>query len=193
MPTSHHLAVAMPARRAFLKVGGGFCAAIACSALVPTLTGCSSAETPPQPGRAFLRTGDVALFRALLPAVASELEAMPAAQREVRVAGALKNIDRTLAAMDLNSRDELRKLLDLLSSTPLRWAVAGVRAPWAEATPEQVRGFLARWRHSRFATLNAGGVVLVKLVSVSYFALPETWAASGYPGPNAAIHRALHS
>jgi hypothetical protein len=34
---------------------------------------------------------------------------------------------------------------------------------------------LARWRASRFATLNAGGVVLVKLTSVGYFVLPDAW------------------
>jgi len=181
-----------PSRRHFLKVGGGFCAAIACSALLPALTGCSPAA-PPQAGMAFLRPDDVALFRAVLPAVISELETMPTAQRETRSTAAVKNIDVTIAAMGQNGRDELRKLLDLLASTPLRWAVAGVRSPWSEATPEQVRGFLGRWRSSRFATLNAGGVVLVKLIGVGYYVVPDTWSASGYPGPHAAIYRAIHS
>lgn len=183
-----------PSRRAFLKVGAGFSAAIACSALFPTLTGCTPADAPPQVGMAFLRPADVTLFRALLPAIASDLAAADAATRETRLAAAVKNIDGTIAAMDQNGRGELRKLLDLLASTPLRWAVAGVRTPWAQATPDAVRAFLARWRASRFETLNnAGGVVLVKLASVAYFVLPGTWAASGYPGPNPAVYRALHS
>ena len=182
-----------PSRRAFLKVGAGFSAALACSALFPTLTGCAPADAPPQAGMAFLRPADVTLFRALLPAIASDLATVDAATRETRLAAAVKNIDGTIAAMDQNGRGELRKLLDLLASTPLRWAVAGVRSPWEQATPDAVRAFLARWRASRFETLNAGGVVLVKLASVAYFVLPGTWAASGYPGPNPAVYRALHS
>lgn len=180
-------------RRAFLKVGAGFSAAIVCSALFPTLTGCTPADTPPQAGMAFLRPADVTLFRALLPAIASDLATADAATREARLTAAVKNIDGTIAAMDQNGRGELRKLLDLLASAPLRWAVAGVRSPWEQATPDAVRAFLARWRVSRFETLNAGGVVLVKLASVAYFVLPGTWAGSGYPGPNPAVYRALHS
>lgn len=181
-----------PSRRAFLKVGAGFSAAIACAALLPALTGCSPADTPPQPGMAFLRPADVTLFRALLPAIAIDLQTLDATARGRRIAAAVTNIDRTIAAMGQNGRHELRKLLDLLASAPLRWALAGVGTPWDQATPEQVTAFLTRWRGSRFATLNAGGVVLVKLASVAYFVLPDTWAASGYPGPNPAIYRALH-
>jgi hypothetical protein len=194
MPTPAHTASPPdPSRRLFLKVGAGFSAAIACSALLPALTGCSAADTPPQPGMAFLRPADVAIFRALLPVVAIDLQALDAATRGRRIDAAVKNIDGTIAAMGQNGQHELRKLLDLLGSTPLRWALAGIRTPWEQATPEQVTAFLARWRGSRFATLNAGGVVLVKLASVGYFVLPETWAASGYPGPNPAVYRALHS
>lgn len=195
MPTPVPRAMRAPppdaSRRHFLKVGAGFSAAVACAGLFPTLTGCTSADTPPQPGMAFLRPADAALFRALLPAIASELETLGAPAREKRIAEAVKNIDGTLAAMGQNGRNELRKLLDLLSSTPLRWAVAGVRTSWDKATPDQVREFLQRWRASRFATLNAGGVVLVKLTSVGYFVVPDTWSASGYPGPNPAVYRAL--
>ncbi|MDE4919941.1 hypothetical protein ACUXAV_002725 [Cupriavidus metallidurans] len=193
MPVPAPPTVEKSSRRQFLKVGVGFSAAIACSALLPSLTGCSPASTPPQAGMAFLRPADVALFRALLPAVVSELESVDSAQREKRIAAAVQNIDGSIAAMGLNGRAELRKLLDLLASTPLRWALAGLRAPWDQATPEQVRGFLTRWRTSRFETFNAGGVVLVKLTSVGYFVLPDAWAAAGYPGPNPAVYRAIHS
>ena len=188
-----HAAPPDASRRLFLKVGAGFSAAVACTALLPALTGCGTSDTPPAPGLAYLKPADVALFRAVLPAIAIELEPMPAAQRHARIDAALKNIDGSIAAMGQNGQAELRKLLDLLSSTPLRWALAGIRTPWEAATLQQVRNFLARWRGSRFATLNAGGVVLVKLASVGYFVLPDTWEASGYPGPNPAVYRALQS
>jgi len=142
---------------------------------------------------AFLRPADVALFRALLPAVVSELESVDPAQREKRIAAAVQNIDGSIAAMGLNGRAELRKLLDLLAIGPLRWALAGVSQDWKQTDMQQARQFLARWRASRFATLNAGAVVLVKLSSVGYYLLPAAWAGSGYPGPNPAVFRALHA
>ncbi len=180
-------------RRGFLKVGLGFSAALACTALVPSLAGCSSADPAPQAGMSFLRPDDVAMFRALLPAIVTELAEAPPPRQAALAHDALRNIDTTCAAMGAGAQAELRKLFGLLASMPLRWALAGIRQDWSAATPAQVQAFLARWRASRLATLNAGAVVLVKLASVGYYALPAAWAGCGYPGPNAAIYRALHA
>jgi hypothetical protein len=180
-------------RRGFLKVGFGFSAALACTALVPSLSGCSAGASAAQAGMAWLRPDDAAMFRALLPAIISDLADAPRDKREAQIKNALQNIDRTCASMGEGGRAELRKLFDLLGSTPLRWALTGIRSGWESATPAQVRAFLARWRGSRFATLNAGGVVLVKLSSVGYYVTPAAWAGSGYPGPNAAVYQAIHS
>ncbi|MFJ1257621.1 hypothetical protein [Cupriavidus sp. CuC1] len=178
-------------RRGFLKIGFGLSAALACAGLVPALSGCSPEQKQPATGMQFLREGDVALFTALLPAVVAELAER--GQRELQLSHAVANVDATCAAMDANARAALRKLLDLLAIGPLRWALAGVGQDWREADTQQARRFLARWRASRFATLNAGAVVLVKLSSVGYYLLPAAWAGSGYPGPNPAVFRALHA
>ncbi|RDK07615.1 hypothetical protein [Cupriavidus lacunae] len=180
-------------RRGFLKVGIGFSAALACTALVPSLAGCSSADPAPQAGMKWLRPEDVAMFRALLPAIVTELADAPPPRRASLEQDALRNIDTTCAAMGAGAQAELRKLFGLLASMPLRWALTGIRQDWRAATPAQVQAFLARWRASRLATLNAGAVVLVKLTSVGYYVLPAAWAGSGYPGPNAAVYKALHA
>ena len=180
-------------RRGFLKVGLGFSAALACTALVPSLAGCSSAHPAPQAGMTWLRPEDVAMLRALLPAIVTELAEAPPPRRATLEQDALRNIDATCAAMGAGAQAELRKLFGLLASMPLRWALTGIRQDWNAATPAQVQAFLARWRASRLATLNAGAVVLVKLTSVSYYVLPAAWAGSGYPGPNAAVYKALHA
>ena len=104
----------------------------------------------------------------------------------------LRNIDGTCAALDLGSRQELRKLLDLLAIGPLRYALTGVGA-WNEAGIDKMQAFLARWRGSRFATLNAGGNVLVKLTSSSFYVLPESWPSTGYPGPLEYVFNAVNS
>jgi hypothetical protein len=179
-------------RRDFLKVGAGFSAALACASALSVLGGC--AETPKSPAQSFgfLREGDLALFGALAPAVVLDLAQLDAAARTARLGDVLHHLDATCSALDSSKRQELRKLLDLLAVAPLRYLLTGVGA-WGEASTETLQAFLARWRGSRFATLNAGGNVLVKLISTSYYVLPATWPASGYPGPLASVYKAVNS
>lgn len=176
-----------PARRDFLKVGLGFSLALTLAGTV----GCSGETKAPLAGHAFLRAGDVELFSALAPAVVTELGAFDAAKRKTLVEAVLHNIDGSCAALDLGSRQELRKLLDLLAIAPLRYALTGVGA-WNEAGVDKMQAFLARWRGSRFATLNAGGNVLVKLTSSSFYLLPESWPSTGYPGPLDYVFKAVN-
>jgi hypothetical protein len=176
-------------RRDFLKVGLGFSLALTVGTAV---VGCGDAAKTPAGGYAFLHPADVELFSALAPAVVTELGAFDTAHRKSLVDGVLRNVDGTCAALDLGSRQELRKLLDLLAIGPLRYALTGVGA-WNEAGIEKMQAFLARWRGSRFATLNAGGNVLVKLTSSSFYVLPESWPSTGYPGPLDYVFNAINS
>ena len=176
------------ARRDFLKVGAGFSLALTLAGTV----GCSGGVKAPVAGLAFLQPGDVELFSALSPAVVTELGSFDAAQRKALVEAVLRNVDATCAAMDLGARQEVRKLLDLLAIAPLRYALTGVGA-WNEAGIDKMQAFLARWRGSRFTALNAGGNVLVKLTSSSFYLLPESWPSTGYPGPLEYVFKAVNS
>jgi hypothetical protein len=179
-------------RRDFLKVGAGFSAALACAGALGVFGGCGEAAKSPAQSFGFLREGDLALFSALAPAVVLDLAQLDAGERSARLGAALHKLDATCSALDSSNQQELRKLLDLLAVAPLRYLLAGVGA-WNEASTETLQAFLARWRGSRFATLNAGGNVLVKLISTSYYVLPSTWQASGYPGPLAHMYKAVNS
>jgi hypothetical protein len=179
-------------RRDFLKVGAGFSAVLACAGAVSTLSGCGEATKSSAKNFTFLRDGDVALFSALSPVIVLDLAQPDAAARSARLGDVLHKIDSACAALGLGSQQELRKLFDLLAIAPLRYVLTGVGA-WNEASTETLHNFLARWRGSRFATLNAGGNVLVKLVANSYYILPPTWPASGYPGPLARVYDAVNS
>ena len=175
------------ARRDFLKVGAGFSLALTLAGTV----GCSGGVKAPVAGLAFLQPGDVELFSALAPAVAAELGAFDAAKRKTLLDAVLRNIDGACAALDLGARQEVRTLLDLLAIAPLRYALTGVGA-WNAAGIDKMQAFLARWRGSRFATLNAGGNVLVKLTSSSFYLLPESWPSTGYPGPLDYVFKAVN-
>ena len=180
------------ARRDFLKVGAGFSMALTFAGALGTLGGCGEAAKAPAKSFAFLQASDVELFGALAPAVVLDLAQLDAGERAARVGEVLRNVDGTCAGLDLNSRLELRKLLDLLAIAPLRYVLTGVGA-WNEASGATLQAFLERWRGSRFATLNAGGNILVKLVCASYYVLPVSWPATGYPGPLASMYKAVNS
>jgi hypothetical protein len=179
-------------RRDFLKVGAGFSIALACASALGALGGCSEEGKSAARNFGFLRESDLALFSALAPAVVLDLAQLDAEQRSARLGGVLHKLDATCGALGASSQQELRKLLDLLAIGPLRYLLAGVGA-WSEASTETLHAFLSRWRGSRFATLNAGGNVLVKLISTSYYVLPATWQASGYPGPLPHLYTAANS
>ncbi len=180
------------ARRDFLKVVAGFSLALSAAGALGTLAGCAPALKSPAKGYAFLQEADLALFSALAPAVIADLAQLETGQRDPRIGEVLRNLDATLAAMGLLAQQEVRKLLDLLALAPLRYLLTGVGA-WAEASIETLQTFLARWRGSRFATLNAGVNVLVKLICASYYVQPVSWPAAGYPGPLARVFTAVNS
>jgi hypothetical protein len=179
-------------RRDFLKVGAGFSAALACASALSVLGGCGETAKSPARDFGFLREGDIDLFSALAPAVVVDFAQLDAGERSARLGAVLRRLDSTCSALDLNKQQELRKLLDLLAIAPLRYVLTGVGA-WNTAGTETLQAFLSRWRDSRFATLNAGGNVLVKLVSTSYYAIPASWPASGYPGPLERLYKAVNS
>lgn len=173
-------------RRDFLKVGLGFSLGLSVGT---ALVGCGGSPGAAD-GYAFLRPADVELFSALAPAVVTELGAFDAARRRALVDGVLRNVDGSLAALQQGSAKEVRKLLDLLAIAPLRYALTGV-GRWPEAGIDEMQAFVARWRGSRFATLNAGANVLVKLTASSFYLLPASWPSTGYPGPLAYVFDAI--
>ena len=179
-------------RRDFLKVGAGFSAALTCASVLGVLSGCGEATKPPAKSFGFLREGDIELFSALAPAVVVDFGKLAAGDRSARLVGLLHNLDATCGALDSSTQQELRKLLDLLAIGPLRYLLTRVGA-WNQASTETVQAFLGQWRGSRFATLNAGGNVLVKLTATSYYGLPSAWPATGYPGPLESVYKAVNS
>jgi hypothetical protein len=180
------------ARRDFLKLGAGFSVALSVAGVLGTLGGCSDGAKVPATGFTFLQASDVALFSALAPAVVDELAKLDAAERKARTDELLGKLDTTCSALGMASKAELRKLLDLLAMAPVRYVLTGVGA-WNDASIETLQAFMLRWRSSRFETLTAGGNVLVRLTASSYYVLPVSWPATGYPGPLAHVFAAINS
>jgi len=50
-------------------------------------------------------------------------------------------------------------------------------------SPEQINDFLIGWRDSMIQPKRMGYVSLSKLIGISWYAQPESYASTGYPGP----------
>jgi len=179
---SSHIDQALPTtRRGFLQLGLMGTATLAFGSAVATLTGC----TPPLEANSeykFLRSQDRELLAALIPVVLNK--SFPGQLDKA------SGIKRTLLALDdliytlqYHNRSQMRQLFDALSVAPIRVAAGAAWADWKDMSPEQVNDFLMSWRDSSIQAKRNGYVGLSKLIGISWYAQPESFAATGYPGP----------
>lgn len=174
-------------RRSFLKLGLASSALLGSAGFTATLSGCSGAQQPAATGFAFLRDADLVLFKALLPVILQGVALPPAVLQE-----ALVRIDAACLLAQAPAQAEVRKLFDLLNIGLLRRISTGVKVPWDQASAEDVSAFLTRWRNSSVGLLNAGYRALVKVACVAYFGQTISREVSGYPGPLAAMYKAVN-
>ena len=94
-------------------------------------------------------------------------------------------VDNTLTAiagLPLASQAELRQLFDLLQQ-PLARMALGLRPAWQDASAEQVRAMLDRWRYSRLTLLRSAYQGLHGLLYASWYGDPASWQATSYQLP----------
>lgn len=167
-------------RRDFLKLSAGSAALLSLGAATATLAGCASKE-PPAEGYQFLRPADLTLFAALAPAVLGST--LPAEGRAAHIESVLKGIDATAIRVLEPTQKALYQLFDLLNGGLTRRLAAGVSKPWAEAEPEAVQAFLARWQGSSIGLFNGGYRALTKFITGAWVGTEAGLKAAGYPGP----------
>lgn len=175
-------------RRNFLKLGLAGSAALTTVSLTATLTGCGAREQALAQGYRFLRDADLTLFRALTPVVLEGITVDAATMTEC-----LKRLDDMGALAGTPAQAEIYKLFDLLHLGFTRWLTTGVRASWIEASPEEIKRFLERWRTSSVGAFNAGYRLLVKMVAVPYYTQPIGSKQAGYPGPLDWVYKAVNA
>ncbi|MEO6697881.1 MAG: twin-arginine translocation signal domain-containing protein [Paraperlucidibaca sp.] len=167
-------------RRDFLRTGamGGFL--LATGSATALLTGC--AKSTPASDRLFLREQDIAVLSALIPVVLAN--ALPTGEaRAAATSRALGAIDGFVGNTSPAVMDQLYQLFDLLSLPPARVAAAGLWSDWPNASEQDLQAFLTRWQHSSVGLFRAGYTGLVKIITASWYLLPESWPAIGYIAP----------
>ncbi len=180
-------------RRSFLGLGLAGAVALGSTGVVTTLSGCSNQPATAAKGFSFLREGDLQLFKALIPAVLGDVIHTDSHDYQALVTNILQKVDGACANLGNKAQTEVHKLLDLLDTRLTRWLTTGIYAHWPDVSTADMNKFLVRWRDSSIGPFNAGYRVLSKLVSVSYYSLPESRVYSGYPGPLAALYQVVNA
>jgi hypothetical protein len=175
MHTGGKRAAHMVTRRQFLKVGASGAAVLAMARVGHTQA---------------LRSVDSGLDGAAREVLAAVIPVMldgalpaEAVARALRVKATIDRLEQAVAALPPATQAEVGDLFALLAFAPSRWLIAGVRAPWPEASTAEIAAFLQRWRLSRWMLLQQGYHALHDLVLAAFYADPASWQRIGYPGP----------
>ena len=168
----------MISRRQFLRFGvaGGLLLAVAGAARAQKGYRAATGADPLE----VLTEDDRAVLAAIAPAILAGTGAAGPS-----LDAAVGSIDRAVAGLPPHLQVEVKQLLALLASWPGRRLLAGVNAPWAQASAAEVAAFLERWRYSRWVLLQQAYHALHELVLAAWYARPDSWPAIGYPGPPA--------
>ena len=103
--------------------------------------------------------------------------------RAKTVAAIVAEFDRMVAALAPAVQEEIGELFSVLHFPPSRVALAGLWSSVDEASAEDLRAFLLRWRGSRFELQRASYRALTQITQAAWYGQPASWSAIGYPGP----------
>lgn len=172
----------MLTRRQFIKVG------IAGAALLAAVRYLDRPLAAPAVSYRVLDEKSAAIVRSLVPVVlAGSLG--DEATRARNVADVVAAFDRAVSGLAPAVQEELAQLFSFLSFAPSRIAFAGLWTRVDEATAENLKAFLTRWRHSRFNLQRQGYEALTQLIQAAWYGNEASWSAIGYPGPPAVTER----
>jgi hypothetical protein len=171
-------------RRQLLKAGlaGGAVLVVARAAYGPFSAGPEVADDP-EFAYAFLGAKERTLLSAIVPVMLDGALPSDRAAHDTTVIDVVRGVDVALSGLPPAVQEEVRQLFGLLGFPVTRRLVAGVSAPWLEASRESIGAFLEHWRASRFALLQSAYQALHQLILAAWYGNPASWPRTGYPGP----------
>jgi hypothetical protein len=165
-------------RRAFLRAGAVASAGSALAGRIPAVAARVAASAA-APG---LSTADRDIVAAIAPVMLAGALPAEAQQKRVAVQEIVEGASRLVAGLPLHVRKEVGELFMLLDLAPARRFLAGVSKPWPEASPDEIAAFLERWRVHPVPLLRSAYLALHDMIVGTWYALPASWPAIGYPG-----------
>jgi hypothetical protein len=137
-----------------------------------------------RPGLVDGRLGEAsrALMRAVARAVLDGSLPREGERANAALDAHLERLQITIAGFPPATRDELSRLLAVLSTAPGRVALTGLRGDWPQASVADVQGALQTMRVSSMTARRQIYQALRDLTNAAYYADPSTWPLLGYPG-----------
>lgn len=168
-------------RRGFMKLSAGSAAALSVGSSVALMTGCSR-QPDSNSGYTILTADDVEFITALAPVIL--MQSYPGTLGMEKGAVRLtKKVDELINTLGEYSKAQLSQLFTIMSSAPLRLVVGAPVGDWKDASAEDIEAFLQAWRTSSLGIKNMGYGSLCKIITMCWYSQPESFAATGYPGP----------
>ena len=169
----------MESRRGFLRKGlfGGVLLALGGGAAL-LLRGTRRLQAPRNP-LLVLSSDEYAVFAAVAARVVSVDGDSPSTD-ELDVAG---RADAAMALWSDGARLAFRRLLRLFENALTGAATGTGLRTFTASSPLMQDARLAAWAGSRVAVFRTGYQAMRRLASACYYAAPEAWPATGYPGP----------
>jgi hypothetical protein len=122
------------------------------------------------------------MMRVLTMALLGSALSADAPARAAEIARTKTALAALIDNLPASTRGEIADLFMLLSLKPAR-ALLGYGGDWLEADAPKVAQFLYELRDSTIAIKQQAYFALHDLVYGSFYAEPQTWKATGYPGP----------
>jgi hypothetical protein len=168
-------------RRGFLQLGLMGTTTLALGGAVATLTGCSSPLEQNSEYK-FLQANDREFLSALVPVVLSK--SFPGdLSHDVAMKRVLLALDDLIYTLQYHNRNQMRQLFDAMSVPAIRILAGAPWASWKDMSEKEVNDFLISWRDSIIAPKRNGYVGMSKLIGMCWYAQPEAFVSTGYPGP----------
>lgn len=149
-------------------------------------TGCtttSQLEAPADSRFKFLRSKDVVILTALSPAILPAEFSGNRAESQAKLDQFLPQLDKFFLHSSNHTQVAVADLFDQLYFAPTRILLTGMWTSWENATPQQIDSFLLSWRDSSFNLFRGGYGQLTQMVTTVWYAQPQNWPATHYPGP----------
>jgi hypothetical protein len=116
---------------------------------------------------------------AVLAAVAARTVIAPRAD-PIEIA---HRVDQQMSTAVPEARGDFGKLLLLFENALAGLLLNGHYRPFTRLGPSGQDEVLASWRDSHLTVLRSGYATLRKLTQAAFYAFPESWEDTGYPGP----------
>ncbi len=163
-------------RRTWLKLGIASAAALA-------VVGGAAVLIQPGLERGALTVSGKSVFRAIGMGILDKTLPEQPAAKDAALTALLGRVDVLISALPPHAQAELSQLVSILGSGAGRIALAGLSAPWDNASVEEVQAALQDMRFSKLALRQQAYAALHDITAGAYFSEPATWTLLGYPGP----------